>query len=397
MVKIVILGLLFSNESLEYAYKYSKAGVQMAPHMFQKRMIQGIRSVPEVEAKVLNIPPVGSYLINYRKLFIRNRKWGKDNIEIGCVNLPLIKHWIQEKRISSLLEQQVHEDENLHILIYTLYEPFLKAAIKLKKKFSNVRVCLLQTDAVPGIGDHEKYMTAGRIKQGKKLVKLAKSVDSFVVLTEYLADALEAGERPYSVVECICDPSQQSKKKEKSENICLYTGTTMSEYNIKDVVDAFKNLENAQLWVCGFGNCDEYIKSLSKDYPNIKHFGMLKPDEVQELRNQCDFLINPRRPTGTYTKCSFPSKTAEYLMSGKPAILYKLEGIPDEYDQYVIYLTQDTSEKIAEELNCIFSADYSTFVEKAEGARKFMIEEKNPSKQGEKIVQTMMKCEQNKQ
>lgn len=391
MMKVVILGLLFSNESLEYAYKYSKAGVQMAPHMFQIRMIQGIRSVSGVDAKVLNVPPVGSYPINYRKLFIRNRNWGTDNIEIGCMNLPFVKHFMQEKRIYSILEQQISENENLHILIYTLYEPFLKVAVKLKRKYPNVKVCLLQTDAVPGIGDHEKYMTPGRIKQGKKLVKLAKCVDSFVVLTEYLADALEAGKRPYTVVECICDPTQPSIKKTKSENICLYTGTTMSEYNIKDVVDAFTKIENAQLWVCGYGNCDEYIKSLSKEYPNIKHFGMLKPDEVQTLRDQCDFLINPRRPTGTYTKYSFPSKTAEYLMSGKPVILYKLEGIPDEYDQYVNYLHEKTPERIAEELKKIFSADYSTLAVKAEKARKFMIEEKSPSQQGKKIVQIMKK------
>lgn len=390
MIKIVILGLLFSDESLECAYKYSKAGVQMAPHMFQKRMIQGIKSVSGVEAKVINITPVGSYPVNYRKLLIKNRNWQKDNFEIGYLNLPIIKHLKQERKLYSVLEHQVRGGEMLHILIYSLYEPFLKAATKLKKKYTNVKVCLLQTDAVPGIGDQEKYMTSGRIKKGKGLIELARNVDSFVVLTKYLADALETGERPYSVVECICDPSQPGLRKNKSENICLYTGTTMAEYNIKDVVDAFKHIENAQLWICGFGSCDEYIRGLSNEYPNIKHFGMLKPTEVQKLRDQCDFLINPRRPTGTYTKYSFPSKTAEYLMSGKPAILYKLEGIPDEYDQYVNYLKESSPERLAKELKNIFSADYSTLARKAERARIFMVEEKNPNKQGKKIVQTLM-------
>ncbi|WP_294707352.1 glycosyltransferase [uncultured Fusobacterium sp.] len=388
---IVVLGLLFSEESLEFAYKDSKVGVQVAPHMFQKKMLEGIKNVSNVNVTLVNIPPVGSYPLKYKKMFLKDRIWEMNNIEVGYINIPFIKHLQQEKKIYSILADKVKRDKKkiLHILIYSSYEPFLRAAIKIKERYKNVKICLLQTDAVPGINDMDRYMTFRNKIRGKKIIQLAKKIDSFVVLTKNLVEALEIGERPYSIVECICDPSQESLRKDKSENICLYTGTTMEEYNIKDIVDSFKLINNAQLWICGFGNMDNYIKDISNEYPNIRHFGMLKPDEVQILRDKCDFLINPRRPTGTYTKYSFPSKIAEYLMSGKPTILYKLEGIPDEYDEFLNYITGTTPEKIAIELNKIFSLNYSLLTKKAKKARIFVVENKNSFIQGKKIVETL--------
>ena len=106
---------------------------------------------------------------------------------------------------------------------------------------------------------------------------------------------------------------------------------------------------------------EEELKLLSQNNDNIKFFGFIKHEEVEKLQNECDFLINPRRPSGTYTKYSFPSKTVEYMLTAKPVIMYKLEAIPDEYDGYLNYLTADTAEKIAEELKQIFEKDFQDF------------------------------------
>ncbi|MBP3360682.1 MAG: hypothetical protein J6N52_07515 [Clostridia bacterium] len=48
-------------------------------------------------------------------------------------------------------------------------------------------------------------------------------------------------------------------------------------------------------------------------------------------------LVNPRSATDEFTKYSFPSKTMEYMLSGTPVVMYKLAGIPDEYDEYLNY------------------------------------------------------------
>lgn len=383
-MRVIFLGLLFCDESLENAYKDCKTGVQMAAHTFQKNLIEGLCSISDVN--VINISPVGSYPSNYRKLFIKQRSWPL-GIEIGYMNLPLLKHRIQRCRIYKELKKMLDREDINYLLVYSLYEPFLKVVKKIKKDGYQVKVCLIHTDAVPGRNDMPKYMTKEAINRGNRVVSLAKNCDSFVILTKYIAEPLEIGDRPYIVLECICDENQQENKaKDESENICLYTGALEKAYGICDMVDAFKSIPDAQLWICGAGDAEEYIKEATKEYSNIKFYGFVNKQRVMELRNQCDFLINPRRPEGTYTLYSFPSKTAEYLMSGKPVIMYKLEGIPDDYDPYINYLTGENYADIREELKCIFSSDYKRMKAIALRAREYMLSNKNKRVQAAKIL-----------
>jgi glycosyltransferase involved in cell wall biosynthesis len=193
-------------------------------------------------------------------------------------------------------------------------------------------------------------------------------------------------------MECVCDDFQQiSKIKTQKGRICLYTGTTERVYGIEELVEAFKQIEDAELWICGTGDADDYLKRCSEQYSNIKFYGFLDKENVAKLRDQCDYLINPRRPSGTYTKYSFPSKTIEYLMSGKPCIMYKLEGIPDEYDQYLNYLTGETAGKIKEELINVFNKDYNRLLHKAADARRYVQENKSSKVQASKIITLLKK------
>ena len=56
------------------------------------------------------------------------------------------------------------------------------------------------------------------------------------------------------------------------------------------------------------------------------------------MQARAALLINPRSPRGVFTRYSFPSKTLEYMRSGKPVACYRLEGIPKEYDPYLRYI-----------------------------------------------------------
>ncbi len=384
-MKIVLLGLLYTEQSLADSVKYSTSGVQMAPHLFQQRMISGFEMIEDVDLKIYSVPPTGSFPINDKRLIMKGSLHGNHNA-LGYLNLPILKQGIRARKIKKALENELNSGEETYVLAYTMFEPFLKPIKVLKKSYKNLHSCVIQTDCVPGIGDMEKYMTSSAKRRGKRLVNLAKNVDKFIVLTDYLAEAMEIGDRPYMVMECICDEGQvhcESTNNEK--NICLYTGTTEKIYGICDLVDAFKQITNAELWICGSGECDEYIREAQKHSQNIKHLGFLNQDELASVRDKCNYLINPRRPTGTYTKYSFPSKTAEYLMSGKPCIMYKLEGVPDEYDQYINYLTAEKPDEIANELRSIFGLDYNELLEKGMKARIFMLSEKTSEKQAKRV------------
>lgn len=391
-MNIILLGLFFSDDALSDAYKNSKCAVQIAPHKFQTNLLAGLMSCKGINTDVINVPPVGSYPNNYRRLVFRKRIWNSKNIEVGFLNLPILKRRIQINAIIREATKKIlqYGESNTHLLIYHTFKPFLQCANILKKRFLALKISLIMTDPIPGRGDFDRRMSKRAVKEGNKIVELAKVCDSFVLLTKHMTEPLDVGDRPYTIVECISDSNQtKAAPSNGTRNICLYTGTVDSDFGILDVAEAFKYLKNAELWICGGGNASEQLKLISEKYHNIKYFGFVSQDCVADLRSKCDYLINPRRPTGTFTKFSFPSKTAEYMASGKPVIMYKLEGIPDEYDAHLNYLTACTPEEISEELMAIFETPYTNHLLKADTACTFIKNEKSPEAQAKKIVKMM--------
>ena len=388
-MNVILLGLLYSEQTLNEAKKRSKTTIQMAPHLFQTNLIKGFESAKDVALTVYNVPPVGSFPTHYKRLFMPKVKWGKDNVQPSFLNLPWIKRVIQTRKLYALLRKKLKscDTKDTAILMYHTFEPFLRCAKKVKRKFPDVEISLIMTDPVPGRDDRAKLMSPRAVKKGDRLVSLAKSCDSFVLLTEHMTAPIEVGDRPYTVVECICNESQApANPTDGKKSICLYTGTVDEEYGIKDFVKAFLEIQNAELWICGGGDSADYLRRISEEHEHIKFCGFVDQARVSEMRNACDFLINPRRPSGTYTKYSFPSKTAEYMMTEKPVIMYKLEGIPDEYDEYLNYLTAETPSGIQAELENIFASDYTELRAKAQRARRFMLEQKTSAKQAERIL-----------
>jgi glycosyltransferase involved in cell wall biosynthesis len=102
-------------------------------------------------------------------------------------------------------------------------------------------------------------------------------------------------------------------------------------------------------------------------------------------------LVNPRTPEGEFTRFSFPSKTMEYLASGVPTLLYKLPGIPEEYYKYCYTLEDVSPTALADKITEILRSDAIELQEKGKKAREFILAEKNPEVQCNKIYQLIEK------
>ena len=388
-MNIIFLSLMYIDKSISCIKKYSRCGLQMATHNFQQNLVNGFESNMNIDLSVISIPPVGSFPINYISPIIKTEHYDKAKLQIGFINLPYARHIIQKDGILKHLRRLIHKygESETFIVAYSTYEPFLDIINTIKREYSSIKSCLVVTDCIPGVGDMERYMTPSAIKKGKRIIKKSRSIDSFAFLTRYLATALEVKDKPYVITECICNQNQAvSSINKKNYNRCLYTGSLNFEFGIKDFVDIFAEMDNCELWICGSGEAKEYVIEQASKHKNIKYLGFLNSQELEKVRNDCDFLINPRKPTGTYTKYSFPSKTSEYMMTGKPTVMYKLEGVPDEYDAYLNYIKSDKKDEIKKELEALFSTDYNLLVDKSLAGRKFMIENKTADKQSKKII-----------
>ena len=114
------------------------------------------------------------------------------------------------------------------------------------------------------------------------------------------------------------------------------------------------------------------------DGPGIRYYGYVDGNRVRQLQAEATVLINPRQNTDAFTKFSFPSKTMEYLASGKPVIGYKLDGIPAEYDPYIQYVADNSIEALQDKLLEICSLPECERHAIGQRSRAFILENKNP-------------------
>ena len=152
------------------------------------------------------------------------------------------------------------------------------------------------------------------------------------------------------VGDCDCANNLNANTKDNSNyQTIVYTGTLNSKYGIKNLVNAFELIEdsNIRLILCGSGDSEDYIKKMQNEDKRIIYKGNIDRQEALMIQRKATVLVNPRQNNEEFTKYSFPSKIMEYMLSGVPVVLYKLDGIPDEYDKFVNYVPDNSIESLA--------------------------------------------------
>ena len=104
--------------------------------------------------------------------------------------------------------------------------------------------------------------------------------------------------------------------------------------------------------LCGNGDSVPFILNCALIDKRIHYLGQVSAEQSKSIISNSNLLINPRKNNEEYTKYSFPSKNIEYLSTGKPVIAYKLDGIPDDYDNFFFYVNEEEKNGLK---NCIES------------------------------------------
>ncbi|NMD38693.1 MAG: glycosyltransferase family 4 protein [Christensenellaceae bacterium] len=401
-MNLMFMGLIYPTEELKNISSLSKSPLQMQVDNFQKLLIEGLsRHIGNDNISICNALPVGTFPNHYKKIYLRGNSWGKNRFNVAAINLPFFKQKMREILAEkAILKWYKQNEKNRNILLYSLYLPFMNAIVKAKETYSDLNISIIVPDIPTDLG-----LASGRTgllgymenKMGKKSIELCRYFDNFILLTEPMKDVLPLNKNAkYTVVEAIAPNAYPTPNKndviecfEKyklpfNKPTVLYTGTIQKELGIGDLVDAFKaeKLKNVNLVLCGGGNMASEVKSASENYGNIHYLGFVPREDALLLQAEASILINPRKPEGEYTKYSFPSKSMEYLLSGKPVLCYKLEGISAEYDDHFYYIGDDLADSILEILNL----NDAEKAEKAKKAKAFVLENKNAEAQSKKIV-----------
>jgi len=398
MNKILWIGCFASDKDFN---EMSKKGYNLASaQVSQKNLINGIEEASGCIIDTLNeyvLPPYPQYADKV----IERKEWshrkGAADVSVGYQN---IKYYNHISSTSALVKETQawalnHRNEKkLIVFVYSMRSPVMKAAKALKKIIPSAKVFLIVTDL-------PQFMDLGMSKM-KALLKridwvgiqsLMKSVDGYVLYTRHMAVFLNIPNGMWMLMEGTLNladvPQITVKQTQLKKIVVMYSGIIEKRYGIHELLDAFSLIENPdyELWITGGGNAAGLIEERAKTDGRIKYFGFLPSrQDVLKKQQQASMLINMRLPNETASAYCFPSKIFEYMASGRPVLSFKIDGIPEEYFDFMIEIEEVSKQAIKKAIEKVGCMTETERVDLGSKAREFVVNNKNTYVQAENIM-----------
>lgn len=252
---------------------------------------------------------------------------------------------------------------------------------------------------IPCVGivtDLPELMVTGVDQRHVKMVNsILDQCTGYVFLTEAMNEKLNQSNKPYVVMEGLCDEDMSRVEKKKAENRtvrkCIYAGLLDARYGVQMMVEGFlrADLSDVELDLYGDGPYAEALTKIAKENHNIIYHGTVLNDVVIQAEREADLLINPRPTREAFTKYSFPSKNMEYMATGTPVLTTSLPGMPEEYKRYVYLIMDETVEGVSKALQDYFNRAPEETERLGLEARNFVLKNKNNRVQAQKIMELL--------
>lgn len=358
MMDVLLLCGYFEPKYQKEISEKTKTWVENAANTFQQRLIAGLKK-QDINLQVVSAPFIGSWPTAYKDKAFKGFKAGESTENIQYVPFNNIWGYRNISR-TAVLKKSVKEfvrhteAEKKAIIVYCPHTPFLEAAVYGKQLDPSIHIHMV-------VPDLPQYMNLSKKAHPvydffKKIdvhimEKLIAHVDSFMLLTEYMAEKLQVGKRPYIVVEGITDKQQAAlNKREKHGKKVAYAGKLVEVFGAKRLIEAFELIDDPQasLHICGSGELKPYVEEMQKKDSRIHYYGEVSAEKANEILQQADVLVNPRQNDEEYTKYSFPSKNIEYLMTGNAVVAYMLDGMPEIYKKLFQIPKSDSTQDLAQ-------------------------------------------------
>ncbi len=337
----------------------TKTWVENAANTFQKRLIEGFRN-QDISLTVVSAPLFGAWPTSYSDIYFHGFEAGNSKANIDYISFNNIWGYRNLSRASALKKKvrkflNNSKSNEKAIVIYGAHTPYMEAACYAKKLDQNVHLCLVLPDLPQYMNlSQNRHLVYDFFKKLdiKKMKRINRQIDSYMLLTRYMHDAFEVKKRPYIVVEGISDGIFGIPHKRELVKTIVYAGKLQESFGVKRLIEAFMKLthDNIKLVICGGGELVDYIKSAVKADSRIIYQGIVSTGKANEILQNADILVNPRTNDNDYTKYSFPSKNIEYLQTGNIVIGYMLDGIPSEYSHFMICPKGNSSDDLMETL-----------------------------------------------
>ena len=394
-MKIIFVSATCSPKQYKSICRKRKIPMLDSSQKFFDMFLKGLSNQKDLQIECITVPPVSHG--TYPGWRVKEYQEVGENItyhSVGLINYPILKSITAQCAVKSKLNSLIKtsEDETVLVADPLLLEgavPVIKMGNKYKKKTIGFLTDL--PDFADECDEH------GFLKQifyrvyNKKCNQYLRRFEQYVFLTEAMNDAVNSEKKPWMLMECLvdgtCKTNELVEKRDGSPTI-LYAGKLHKQFGMDILVETTTKVKtDCEFHIYGDGNYREELEKRSSMQNNICMHGIIPVDEVVKEEMKSTILINPRTSHGEFTRYSFPSKTAEYMLSGVPVIMFKLPGIPKEYDEYLYYAEEESAESLAKKIDEILGLATEKLTDKGKKAQEFILKEKNNTKQARKFVE----------
>ncbi len=402
-MNLLFVSGLFQKEREEEFFSKFKMFPYAAANVHQWHILEGLVEREGLNVEVVNAAFVGTYPREYKDAYIHAGNWEYKGIhvrETGFVNLFGIRSIARAAGVYRGIVRwwkRDQEGENTAVL-YSMLTPFMLAGALAKRRCKGLKLCLYVPD-LPGsflqIGGKGRIYRLLKRLDCALMNRLLRHIDSFALLTEQMNEKLNPQkQKPYVVLEGIVSqedaPEVEHPIGGKMPSF-VYTGLIDRAFGVLDLAQAFTLLEgDCTLELYGEGEALDTIRQMARKDPRIRCHGAVPREEALLRQREATVLINPRMPDKDFVRYSFPSKTLEYLLSGRPVLMFQLEGIPAEYDPYLSFFPSADHGEMAKAMKQLLETPKEELTARGKRGREFVLEEKNERKQGEKLI-TLLK------
>lgn len=389
-MEILYISALSSKKKISEVYEKKRINPGYAVQKFSRLLVQGLISNGAV-VTALTVPPIS------KSFDIRIKDEVEDDISykyIPLIKVPGINHLVVFiYSFFFVLLWGMSHTKNKVIFCDVLCISICFASV-LASKLVGLRSVAIVTDIYSQMAGQRKFGLKGYIVKitGKIANYYVSMFDYYVLLTKYMNDLVNRHNRPFVVMEALCDKSLTDENilnsSKGNTRIIMYAGGIEEKYGLKMLVEGFQLLQETdiELHLYGHGSYVEEIKTMIKNNHRIKYYGIVPNEEIIIAELEATLLVNPRFSSESLAKYSFPSKNMEYMASGTPLLTTRLPCMPSEYYPYLYFIDEESIDGCANAIKEVLGNTEFELKRKGMQARKFVLHNKNNKVQTAKIL-----------
>jgi glycosyltransferase involved in cell wall biosynthesis len=227
--------------------------------------------------------------------------------------------------------------------------------------------------------------------RSNRLIKAHQTYDAYLSLTPALNKLFNIHHQPKIIIPGICEAKKSFGRHPRK--YIFFAGALYNRYGVRDLVDAFIQLNNPHidLIIAGYGPEVSYIESMHQSYPHIKFLGLLAQKQIDEYLVNAHILVNPRPINPSFDEYAVPSKLFDYFSSGTPVLSTYHAQVEKIFKNTCTWTEHSGSQALYIHLKQMLEEDYALLEQRAHQAKTIAIKQFSTEAVGQLLGDWMSK------